>query len=288
MFWHGACSERSCMDKRTIDRGTLTGIVLSAGGVVAGLWLEGGSLSQIIQPTAALIVLAGTLGAILMQYPLETVKSAALAVRDVMFHRGTITQEFLEEILTHCNQVRRRGWMSLDTHLVDIEEPFLRKCLTLAVDGLDAGKLRAAMELDLDLYQEKDDRLIAVLDAAGGFAPTLGIIGAVMGLIQVMQKMENLAEIGKGIAVAFVSTLYGIGVANLFFLPWAGKLRERSRERQLMREMTLEAVIFMVEGISARGLRERLQGYLETGAIHVAQQAELKGDLQTKAELHPL
>jgi chemotaxis protein MotA len=252
------------------------------------LWLEGGSLSQVLQPTAALIVLVGTLGAVLTQYPLETVKSAALAVRDVLLHRSTITQEFLEEILTYCNQVRRRGWMSLDTQLEQVEDPFLRKCLMLAVDGINVDKLRAAMELDLDLYQEKDERLIAVLDAAGGFAPTLGIIGAVMGLIQVMQKMENLAEIGKGIAVAFVSTLYGIGVANLFFLPWAGKLRARSRERQLMREMTLEAVIFMVEGISARGLRERLQSYMETGAIHVTPQAEPQADLQSKAELHPL
>jgi chemotaxis protein MotA len=276
------------MKKRTIDRGTLTGIILSAGGVVAGLWLEGGSLSQVLQPTAALIVLVGTLGAVLTQYPLETVMSAALAVRDVLLHRSTITHEFLEEILTYCNQVRRRGWMSLDTQLEQVEDPFLRKCLMLAVDGINVDKLRAAMELDLDLYQEKDERLIAVLDAAGGFAPTLGIIGAVMGLIQVMQKMENLAEIGKGIAVAFVSTLYGIGVANLFFLPWAGKLRARSRERQLMREMTLEAVIFMVEGISARGLRERLQSYMETGAIHVTPQAEPQADLQSKAELHPL
>jgi chemotaxis protein MotA len=276
------------MENRTIDKGTLSGIILSACGVVAGLWLEGGSLSQIVQPTAALIVIVGTLGAILMQYPIETVKSAALAVRDVLLYRSAITQEFLEELMTHCNQVRRQGWMSLDPRLDEIEDDFLRKCLTLAVDGANVEKLRAAMELDLDLHHEKDERLIGVLDAAGGFAPTLGIIGAVLGLIQVMQKMENLSEIGKGIAVAFVSTLYGIGFANLFFLPWAGKLRARSRERELMREMTLEAVVFMLEGISPRGLRERLQGYLDAGAIPVARQAEPSAEIHSKAEFHPL
>ncbi len=253
---------------------------------MAGLWLEGGSVSQVVQPTAALIVLVGTLGAILIQYPLETVKGTALAVQEVVLHRSVITRDFLEEIITYCNRVRRQGWMSLDARLEQIQDPFLRKCLTLAVDGLDVDKLRAAMELDLDLYDEREERPIAVLEAAGGFAPTLGIIGAVLGLIQVMQKMENLNAIGKGIAVAFVSTLYGIGFANLFFLPWAGKLRARARERQLMREMTLEAVVSMVEGISPRGLRDRLQSYLETGAVEVASQPQAEPEVHAKAELH--
>jgi chemotaxis protein MotA len=118
------------------------------------------------------------------------------------------------------------------------------------------------MEVDLDIHEEGDESVTAVLEAAGGFAPTLGIIGAVLGLIQVMQKMDNIAQVGTGIAVAFVSTLYGIGIANLIFLPLAGKLRARMRERQMMREMTLEAVISIVEGISARMLRERLKSYL--------------------------
>jgi chemotaxis protein MotA len=276
------------MKKRGIDKGTLTGILLSVFGVVAGLWLEGGSLLQILQPTAALIVLVGTLGAILMQYPSQTVKEAALATRDVLHYRSAMTQDFLEQIIAYGNQVRRQGWMSLDSRLDQVEDVFLRKCLTLAVDGVDVENLRAAMEIDLDLYQEKDERLIGVLEAAGGFAPTLGIIGAVLGLIQVMQKMENLSEIGKGIAVAFVSTLYGIGFANLVFLPCAGRLRVRSRERQLIREMTLEAVVFMIEGISARGLRERLQGYIAAGAIHVSAEAEIQSLMQAKAELHSL
>lgn len=274
------------MQKRSIDKGTLSGILLSTVGIVTGLWLEGGSLTQVVQPTAALIVVVGTLGAILMQYPVETVWEAAVGMRDVLLHRKLQTQQLIDEIVLHCTLVRRQGWMALDSRLDQIEDPFLRKSLTLAVDNVGVEKLRAAIELDLDLYQETDERCIAVLDAAGGFAPTLGIIGAVLGLIQVMQKMENLGEVGKGIAVAFVSTLYGIGCANLLFLPCAGKLRVRSRERQLMREMTLEAVVFMVEGISSRGLRERLQGYIEAGAIRMTQQSGSVAEIQTKAELH--
>ena len=130
------------------------------------------------------------------------------------------------------------------------------------------------MEVDLDLDEERDEGIVRVLEAAGGFAPTLGIIGAVLGLIQVMQRMDNVAEIGKGIAVAFVSTLYGIGIANLFFLPLAGKMKIRMRERQLMHEMTLEAVIAIIQGLSARALKQKLQSYIVAGKVSPPPQPE--------------
>jgi chemotaxis protein MotA len=139
--------------------------------------------------------------------------------------------------------------------------------------------MRATMEIDLDLYEEREEELVKVFEAAGGFAPTLGIIGAVLGLIQVMQRMENVSEIGKGIAVAFVSTLYGIGFANLFFLPLAGKLRIRLRERQLMREMTLEAVVAIAEGISARALRRKLQTYQVEAAVRDRAQSQPEAEM---------
>jgi chemotaxis protein MotA len=270
------------MSKPAIDKGTLFGILLSLSGVAAGLWLEGGSATQILQPTAALIVLGGTLGAVMIQFPFETVREALAQIRHTLFHSSPITPQFIEEIVSCCTQVRRFGWLILDNRLDQIQDPFLRKCLTLGVDNVGIERLRAAMEIDLDLAEEHDEGVTGVLLAAGGFAPTLGIIGAVLGLIQVMQKMDNLGEIGKGIAVAFVSTLYGIGLANLCFLPLAGKLKIRMRQRQLMREMTLEAVISMLEGISPRALRERLQSYAASGTVHKAQDQP-----QAAAELLP-
>ena len=119
----------------------------------------------------------------------------------------------------------------------------------LAIDGVNAGDLRTMMELQLEYEGEKDERVPKVFDAAGGFAPTFGIVGAVLGLIQVMQRLQNINEVGKGIAVAFVATIYGVGSANLFFLPWAGKLRIRLREKQVVQEMTLEAVLAIVESL---------------------------------------
>ncbi len=262
------------MSKRQIDRGTVAGVALAISGVVAGLMLDGGSVNQILQPTAALIVVGGTLGAVLIQFPLPIVRDAIAQLRQVFFHANPLSADYIEELADWCMRARRNGMLSIDPHLAEIEDDFLRKSLTLAVDGVVLSELRETMEIDLDLEEERGEGVVRVLEAAGGFAPTLGIIGAVLGLIQVMQRMDNVAEIGKGIAVAFVSTLYGIGIANLFFLPLAGRLRIRIRQRQLMHEMTLDAVIAMVQGISARALKRRLQSYLIAGKVTPLNQAQ--------------
>jgi chemotaxis protein MotA len=255
------------MSKREIDRGTVAGVLVAVTGVVAGLMLDGGSVGQILQPTAALIVLGGTLGAVLIQFPLPVVRGAISQLRQVFFHANPLSADYIEELSDWCLRVRRHGMLSIDPHLAQIEDDFLRKSLTLAVDGVVLAELRETMEIDLDLDDERGEEIVRVLEAAGGFAPTLGIIGAVLGLIQVMQRMDNVAEIGKGIAVAFVSTLYGIGIANLFFLPLAGRLRILIRQRQLMHEMTLDAVIAMAQGTSVRALKQRLRSYLVAGKV---------------------
>jgi len=253
------------LDRQKIDRGTIFGVLLAVAGVVAGLLLDGGTLRQIMQPTAALIVLGGTLGAIMVQFPLRTISETLKQLRHVLFNTDPISRDYIDKITDCCLQVRKHGILALDQRLATITDPFLRKALTFAIDGLPVRELRTIMDIDLDLLEEREDEIGHVLDAAGGFAPTFGIIGAVVGLIQVMQRMDDISQIGKGIAVAFVSTLYGIGVANLLFLPLAGKLKSRFRQRQVMREMTLDAVILIVEGISARALKERLDAYLHTG-----------------------
>ena len=264
------------MGKSQLDRGTVAGVLIAITGVIAGLWLDGGSLRQVLQPTAALIVLGGTLGAILIQFPFKTVQQAAAQTSQALFYKTSLTTATVEELAGWCMQARKHGLLSIDSKLERIEDLFLRKSLTLAVDNLPLLQLRETMEIDLDLEEERAESIVRVIDAAGGFAPTLGIIGAVMGLIQVMQRMDNVGEIGRGIAVAFVSTLYGIGVANLVFLPLAGKLRIRMRERQLMHEMTLDAVIAIAQGISARSLRQRLQGYLAAGKVTPEAKAQVQ------------
>jgi chemotaxis protein MotA len=150
--------------------------------------------------------------------------------------------------------------------LARIKDPFLKESLMLAIDGVSAIDLRKMMELQIDYQGEKEERIPKVFEAAGGFAPTIGIIGAVIGLIQVMQHLQDINAVGKGIAVAFVATIYGVASANLLFLPWAGKLRIRQRERQIIQEMTLEAVLSIVEQVNPRALELQLRSYMAGSA----------------------
>jgi len=246
-----------------VDKATVAGIALSFGGITAGLLLEGGKLSQILQPTAALIVAGGTIGAVLLQFPLSTVCNAARHLRIVFFEPRSCASDEISRLTKLAQMARRNGIISLDTELPRIDDPFLRRALTLAVDGTESSELRAIMQLELDASAEAEDELPRVYEAAGGFAPTIGIIGAVLGLIQVMQHLDKIDEVGRGIAVAFVATIYGVGFANLGALPMAGKLRHRLRFRQILRELTLEGVVSILEGINPRMLEAKLNGFLQ-------------------------
>ena len=245
-----------------MDKATLGGLVLAIGGIMLGLMLEGGNLGQVLQPTAALIVFAGTLGAILIQYPLPVARSALQRLVQVFVEPVQDAQSAVGVLVKYANQARREGIISLDKELAAIEEPFLHRALMLAVDGTEPQELRKIMELELDNKEEQEEKIPQLFESAGGFSPTIGIIGAVLGLIQVMQHLDKIDEVGKGIAVAFVATLYGVGTANLILLPCAGKLRIRIRNEQIIREMTLEGVVSILEGMNPRMLEAKLLGFL--------------------------
>ena len=245
-----------------MDKSSLGGIVIAVGGILTGLMLEGGKLAQILQPTAAMIVFGGTIGAVLLQFPLPVVLASAKRLASVFLDAQSDPQKLVKEIVTFAHKARKEGIVSLDRELDNVHEPFLRKALMLAVDGTEPQELTKMMELELENQSEHEERLPQVFEAAGGFSPTIGIIGAVLGLIQVMQHLDNIDEVGRGIAVAFVATIYGVGAANLFFLPAAGKLKIRIRNEQQMREMMLEGVVSILEGLNPRMVETKLQGFL--------------------------
>ncbi len=245
-----------------MDKSTLVGLVLAVGGILLGLMLEGGNLGQVLQPTAALIVLGGTLGAIFIQYPGTVALRAFRRLAQVFVEPAQDAQSTIEVLIKYANLARREGIISLDKELVNIQEPFLHRALMLAVDGTDPQELRNIMELELDNKEEQEEKIPQLFESAGGFSPTIGIIGAVLGLIQVMQHLDKIDEVGKGIAVAFVATLYGVGAANLILLPAAGKLKIRIRDEQIIREMTLEGVVSILEGMNPRMLEAKLMGFL--------------------------
>ena len=174
-----------------------------------------------------------------------------------------MTTQLIRQLVAFANKARRNGVVSLDADLQTIQDPFLKQTLMLAVDGTEPGGTAQNHARHLESTTEDEERLPAVFESAGGFSPTIGILGAVLGLIQVMQHLDNIQEVGRGIAVAFVATIYGVGIANLFFLPFAGKMRIRIRDGHRRREMMLEGVISILEGMNPRMLEIKLAGFLD-------------------------
>jgi chemotaxis protein MotA len=245
-----------------MDKGTIVGVIIAMGAILVGLTLEGGKVGQILQPTAALIVFGGTLGAIMVQFPFEVVITAFLSLATIFFMPKSEPLGVIREIVAIAYKARREGIVSLDRDLDKVQNPFLRRSLMLAVDGTEPSELRKMMELELEKQGEYEENTPKVFESAGGFSPTIGIIGAILGLIQVMQHLDNITEVGKGIAVAFVATIYGVGAANLILLPAAGKLKIRIREGQVIREMMLEGVVSILEGMNPRMIETKLFSYL--------------------------
>jgi chemotaxis protein MotA len=225
--------------------------------------MEGGSLSDITQITAAMIVVGGTLGAVMITTPLHILKGTSRELVSVFFEKGRTPQDVKEEILVFAVKARKHGIISLESDLDHVADPFLRKALTMAVDGMELKELRTMMELDINIEAERREAEAKVLEAAGGYAPTVGILGAVLGLIQVMKHLENIEEVGRGIAVAFVATIYGVGMANLLLLPASGKIKARVHENVLLRELMLEGVCAILEGSNPKMIEAKLDGFCE-------------------------
>jgi chemotaxis protein MotA len=218
----------------------------------------------------------GTIGAVMLQFPLSTVLKAVRSLAKIFFVRKSATDQIRSQILAFADKARHSGVVSLDSDLNSIEDPFLKQALMLAVDGTEPAELKQIMELALYNRSEEEERVPAVFESAGGFSPTIGIIGAVMGLIQVMQHLDKIDEVGRGIAVAFVATIYGVGAANLLFLPAAGKLRIRVREQQMLHEMMLEGILSILEGMNPRMIEVKLASFGST-TLNGAKPAASKG-----------
>ncbi len=243
------------------DWATCCGLALAFGGILGGLTLEGGSIKDVAQVTAALIVLGGTLGAVLVTSPVSVLMGAAKKLPLVFFDKASSSDAMIEEIIQYATKARKSGIVSLELDANTIQDPFLKKALNLAIDGMELTELRKMMELEISVEQQHADAEAKVYDDAGGYAPTIGIIGAVLGLIQVMKNLQNIEEVGRGIGVAFVATVYGIGTANIFFLPAGSKIRARTQRLIQMQEMILEGVSGIVEGLNPRLIRSKLEAY---------------------------
>ena len=245
-----------------MDKATLSGLVIGIGAVLGGQILEGGSLHSIMQFTAAVIVFGGTFGAVFLSYPFQNVVGAFRDIRIIIKEPLRDPAEIISQLTKYANKARKEGILSLEKEIKNIQEPFLSKALTMAVDGVEPNTIREAMETELEYLDEHGKVNSKVWKSAGGYAPTIGILGAVLGLIHVMENLNDPSKLGAGIAVAFVATVYGVGSANLLFLPIATKMEMRHRHNMILKEMMLEGVVSVSTGENPRLIEEKLNSFL--------------------------
>jgi chemotaxis protein MotA len=253
-----------------LDLATIGGLVVAIGGITGGMVLEGGSIREVLQPTAALIVFGGTIGAVMITTPLGVLLRAVRAVLSVFIEKQQSPHAVIEEIIGYATKARKNGIVSLEQDAESAPDRFLRKALNLAVDGTDLQEIHKMMELEMGVEEQRAEAEAKVFEAAGGYSPTIGIIGAVLGLIQVMKNLANIDEVGRGIAVAFVATIYGVASANILFLPIGNKIRTRAQSAMQIKELMLEGVAGIVEGLNPKLIRTKLEAYVEVTAPKAA------------------
>ena len=245
-----------------MDLLSLFGILLAFSAILGGNLLEGGYLGSLIQLTAFVIVGGGTTGAILLQSPLPVFLHALKLARWIFFPPKLAPRQAIEKIVGWSQTARKEGLLGLEPMAESEPDLFARKGLQLLVDGSEPEAIRSILEVELSSKEHHDLQAAKVFEGMGGYSPTIGIIGAVMGLIHVMQNLADPTKLGEGIATAFVATIYGVGMANLLFLPLANKLKSQIHNQTQFREMVIEGIISIAEGENPRNIETKLQGYL--------------------------
>ena len=241
---------------------SMLGLLVAVGGILGGQFLEGGSINVLLQLAAFLIVLGGTLGAVMVQHPLNIFVTGIKMARWVFVTPKIDTQQVVYRMTAWGNAARKDGILALEGQIRTAGDPFVQKGLQLLVDGNSAEKIRAVLDIDLNTYETLRWQSARVWEAAAGYAPTIGILGAVLGLVHVMQSLGEPAKLGAGIAVAFIATIYGVGFANLVFLPIAGKLKILIAKEVTLREMVIDGLCMIANAENPHFIENKLKGYI--------------------------
>lgn len=245
------------------DKTTLAGLLLGLGAIVGGQLLEGGRMASLLQPTALLIVVGGTLGAVMLQSPLDAFIAGLKMLRWVFVPPAATADELITRVLNWSQLSRRDGLLALEPQVRMLREPFHAKGLQLLIDGAEPRNLREVLEIQIDGYESRLRLAARIWESAGGYAPTIGILGAVLGLIHVMENLTDPGKLGAGIAVAFVATIYGVGLANLVFLPIYRKLSHHITRLVILREMFVDGLVGISNGDNPRIIEGRMRGHVQ-------------------------
>lgn len=245
-----------------MDLATIIGLLLGTGGIIGGMVMEGGNPAALLNIPSIVIVFGGTFGTGFISFPLSRMIGLVGVLMNAFFDKGHDARHTADLLVSLAEQSRREGLLSLEGKAQTITDPFIKKALLLMIDGTDPERLRSIMEIELAAREERHESGLAVLEALGGFAPTMGIIGTVLGLINVLSNLSDSAELGEKIAGAFIATFYGVFSANIFFLPLGNKLKTRMKHEAHVGEMCLEGVLSIQNGDNPRIVREKLDGFL--------------------------
>ena len=245
-----------------MDWGSLIGVALAVGGLLMGQLLEGGKLGSLIQPAAFVIVVVGTMGAVLLQSGLRNFVDGIRMARRVFMPHHDNYQALMQDVMNWSVTARREGLLSLEKLIQNVQDPFIAHGLRLIVDGVEPRRIREVLDMEIGVYETRQRLAAKIWEAAGGYAPTIGILGAVLGLIHVMENLSDPARLGSGIAVAFVATIYGVGFANLVFLPISNKLKAYVNRDVFRHELLAEAFAGIAAGDNPRLIEERMAIYL--------------------------
>jgi len=248
--------------------GVIVGIVISLILILGGNFLEGGHAGGLLALPSAMIVIGGTIGCVVVQYPFPTIKAAVKACVACFKKPEIDPAKIVEEIVDYANRARRDGILALEKVSESASDPFLRKALMMAVDGVDSQTLRETLEVAIGEEEHHGEDAAKVMEAFGGYAPTIGIIGAVLGLIHVMSNLSDINAVGKGIAGAFVATIYGVAFANILCLPMGTRIKGMVRQKSTVRELTLTGVLAIQAGLNPKLVRERLVQFLGDHGDH--------------------
>ncbi|MHB1299280.1 MAG: flagellar motor protein [Burkholderiales bacterium] len=244
------------------DFNSAIGLILALAGIVGGHILEGGHVDSLLQVTAFVIVAGGTVGAVMLQTPIRVFWGGIRMLKWIFIPPNYVSESLIRQITVWSSAVRKEGLLILDAGTEEIKDPFVRKGMHLLVDGTPPEKMREMLEVDINAFEDFGRQSAKVWEAAGGYAPTIGILGAVLGLIHVMENLSNPSKLGGGIAVAFVATIYGVGLANLVFLPIANKLKTLINQQVIWREMLIDGLVAIAQGENPRIIEEKLLGYV--------------------------
>jgi chemotaxis protein MotA len=246
-----------------MDIALVIGLLFGVGAILFGNKLEHGLIQDVMGGPAAIIVVGGTIGAVVVQFPPDVLKGMGKWMGRLFRTKHVDHAKLIDEIVELATRARREGILGLEKLAPNVSDPFLSRALMMAIDGADSNTIRSTMEISMAQEEDEAETVGKAFEAAGGYAPTVGIIGAVLGLIQVMKNLSDIATVGAGIATAFVATIYGVALSNLIMMPLGGRVKLRAKEEAHLKEMMLQGVLAIQEGTNPKLVRDRLNSFLK-------------------------